>query len=90
MMAFLAADTFLRETYPSSIPLMAKYQDWHDDPISPKQTGFLKKLGVPIPEGLTKGEARDLIEETLRNQQGGRRQGGKLVPRIEAVAVGKI
>ncbi len=36
-----------------------------DGPATPKQTRYLKRLGVEAPEGLTKADASQLIDEVL-------------------------
>lgn len=38
---------------------------WRDDPASDKQVSFVRELGGTLPDGATKGEASDLIEELL-------------------------
>jgi hypothetical protein len=42
--------------------------DWRSDPMSEKQKGMLALYGVPITEGLTKGEASILIENALQSE----------------------
>jgi len=45
-----------------------------DEPATEKQIAFLKRLGVEIPENLTKREASRMIDDALREKQSRRRR----------------
>ena len=44
-----------------SIKVSLKTASWRDEPASEKQRDALQNMGVELPEGLTKGEASDLL-----------------------------
>ena len=61
--AVVRVEDYVTESYPDSLSLIKQDMDWHKDPVSEGQIGYLQTLGVTIPEGkdLTKGEASRLI-----------------------------
>jgi superfamily II DNA or RNA helicase len=47
---------------PRGINLVDRNAPWRDNPISEKQKGMLKMYRIPLAEGMTSGQASDLIE----------------------------
>lgn len=59
--AVLAAEAFVRETFPELLPLVKLHTHWRREPATKKQIGLLCKRKLALPEGLTKGQASHLI-----------------------------
>jgi ATP-dependent helicase IRC3 len=55
------ADRRVRETIPHQLHLVKRVAPWHKDRASEAQLAYLRRLRIPIPQGLTKGGAADLI-----------------------------
>jgi hypothetical protein len=60
------AEEFLRSNQDSSVKaLVDKTAPWRAKPPSGKQVAFLHQHGIPVTDGLTKGEASDLISAAI-------------------------
>jgi len=46
---------------------------WQMDPASPDQIALLRMFKLPIPEGLTKGQARDVLNRELAKRKGAKK-----------------
>jgi ATP-dependent helicase IRC3 len=96
--ALQAADAFIRETYPASMPLLERNASWRSEPMSDGQVGFFKKHKMPVPTDergrilINKGEANERIDAKIlqfrRNNRSKTKRKAKLNPRTEAVTVG--
>ena len=53
--------------------LLKRDQKWHGDKATEKQVEFMKKLGIPVPDDLTKGEAGRLIDQKIASKKKGRK-----------------
>lgn len=65
------AEEHLREHAGEAMILADKTAPWRSAPASPKQVKILEDNGVPIREGLTKGEASDMISAAFARRQRG-------------------
>ncbi len=52
-----------------SVALADKHAPWREVPATPGQRGYLRKLGIDRPAGMTKGQAADLITEAIAAQR---------------------
>jgi ATP-dependent helicase IRC3 len=50
------AEEYVNRTYPNSSYLINKNSGWRHDPPSEKQVSLCQKLGIGIPDGVTKGQ----------------------------------
>lgn len=64
------AEAYVKTTYPDALPLIKRNMQWHEDPASEGQIGYLKSLGVTVPDAheLTKGKASKLIAAAKARQ----------------------
>lgn len=63
------AEEHLRKNAADQLHLVRKDAPWRKAPASEKQLALLQKLGVPIPENPTKGDAADLIDAAFANKR---------------------
>jgi hypothetical protein len=49
----------------AKIAYIDKYARWRKDAATPKQLDALTRMGIPVPAGLTKGQAHRIIEEAM-------------------------
>ncbi len=52
-------------------PARNNNESWRGDPISDKQRAFMSREGLAFNEGMTKGQASDLIDGYFRNKKRG-------------------
>ena len=98
--ALQAADAFIRETYPQSMPLLERDALWRMEPMSVNQVEFFRKHKMPVPTDergkilINKGEATERIDAKLltyrRHAKMRNKSKAKLNPRTENVQVGAI
>lgn len=64
------AEAYVKDEYDDSLPLIKRDMQWHEDPASEGQVGYLKSLGVTVPDAheLTKGRASKLIAAAKAQQ----------------------
>jgi superfamily II DNA or RNA helicase len=55
------AERFVRETLPDARTLLQRSARWRGEPPTPKQAAMLARHGVPAPDGLTRGQASQMI-----------------------------
>jgi superfamily II DNA or RNA helicase len=53
----------------AAVALADKHAPWRDAKASPGQRGYLYKLGVKTPKGMSKGQAADLITQAIAEQR---------------------
>jgi hypothetical protein len=69
--ALAIADTFVMTERPDAVNFVKRLADWRSGPPSEKQIEVLARRQVPIPAGLTKGQASQIISQLFasRNTQ---------------------
>lgn len=64
------ADNYIKLNYPNKLPLLQRNAEWHNEPASKKQIDYLSLLlGYPYTKPLTKGDAKQMIDNLLKKQQ---------------------
>lgn len=66
--AFHDGDQYLNDNHSNELVLYAQNARWRKDQATDKQKGFLRSLGVPFPDDLSKGQAAMLINNALANK----------------------
>ena len=61
--AFRMADALVRQHAPELLRILRQKARWHDDPATQAQINMLRKLRIPVPNGITKGSAAKLITQ---------------------------
>lgn len=61
----------LEQAKPGAIPYLLQKVRWRGEAATPKQISTLRRLGVPFPENITRGEASILISKFFAVQEAG-------------------
>ena len=59
------ADTFVSGERPDAVRFVQRSARWRSEAPTDKQKEFLARKGIPTPEGLTKGQAAQMISQVL-------------------------
>jgi superfamily II DNA or RNA helicase len=71
--AVIAADGFVRDYRPDAFRLVERSARWRTEPPTEKQKELLARNRIPIPEGLTRGQASQMISLVLASSRAGGR-----------------
>src|SRR5438093_7852055 len=63
--AISVADQFVAEHRPDAARLVERYAHWRNELPTDKQKGLLARKGIPVPKGLTRGQAAQIISFVL-------------------------
>lgn len=66
--AFQAADRYIREFWPESLSLLRQNAGWKAKPATEAQLNILRRMRVPFPSNITKGEASLLIGQKIASR----------------------
>ena len=66
------ADTFVSCERPDAAKFVERSAGWRLELPTDKQKDLLARKGIPVPEGLTKGQAAQMISQVLASSQRGR------------------
>jgi superfamily II DNA or RNA helicase len=66
--AFRYAEEYVKQRCSEEITLIRREAAWHKDEVTPGQIKLLRKFHIPIPAGLTKGEASIAIGKILNRR----------------------
>jgi ATP-dependent helicase IRC3 len=61
--AVAIADNFVMSERPDAVTVVKRLADWRSGPPTEKQIEVLSRKRIPIPEGLTKGQASQIISQ---------------------------
>jgi superfamily II DNA or RNA helicase len=73
--AVAIADTFVSCERPDASKIVERSASWRSEDPTDKQKDLLARKGIPIPKGLTKGQASQMISQVLASSQRGRLRG---------------
>lgn len=73
-LAVAAADRFVADTFPDASKLIQRHARWRDQPPTDKQRDMLARYAVLMPDGLTRGQASQMISVILASGRGGGRR----------------
>jgi hypothetical protein len=71
--AVAIADSFVSTERQDAAKVVARAANWRDGSPSDKQIELLTRQGIPIPQGLTKGQASQIISHLLARPRAGTR-----------------
>lgn len=81
--AFRATDSYIRNNYEDKLAVLSVSAEWRKHAPTQPQIDFLKRKGLPIPPGLTKGQASEIISTWIeRNPRSVAQQ--KMIDRAKA------
>ena len=63
--AVQAADRYVAQKYPDATKLVQRSARWRDQPPTEKQREVLSRYGIALPDGLTRGEAAQMISMVM-------------------------
>jgi ATP-dependent helicase IRC3 len=66
--AVAIADSFVLSDRPEAARLVARQAGWRSEPPTDKQKELLANKGIPVPQGLTKGQAAQMISQVLASR----------------------
>jgi hypothetical protein len=66
--ALAIADTFVLSERPDAVNFVKRLADWRSGRPTDKQMDVLARKGIPIPEGLTKGQASQIISQLFASR----------------------
>jgi ATP-dependent helicase IRC3 len=66
--AVVIADNFVMTERPDAVNFVKRVADWRSGPPSEKQLDVLNRKRIPIPEGLTKGQASQIISQLFASR----------------------
>jgi hypothetical protein len=62
------ADTFVMTDRPDAVKIVKRLADWRSGSPTEKQMEVLARSGIPIPEGLTKGQASQILSQLFASR----------------------
>jgi len=62
-------DQEIAETIPWSLKIIGLDAPWRSEPPTTGQLSYAKKLGIPVPEKISKGEMTLLIDHRIRQMK---------------------
>lgn len=69
-----AADRFVAIEFPDASQLVQRRARWRREPPTDKQRDVLSRYGICVPDGLTRGQASQMISAVLTSDRGGGRR----------------
>lgn len=68
VVALEGADRFVASEFPDASRLIQRRARWRDQPPTEKQREMLARYGINLPDGLTRGQAAQMISMVMASQ----------------------